>query len=209
MVPLPWSGRKEAHDARQDEHCPGSRVTVFLLQITEQERGMMKRRLTILTLTTLAAVVLIGVVWTAPSPALAQGATQISGVAFFDDPLDPACEDPEGVGANYALVMTGDLEGCLYTFVDPDAASSPSGTYRETGTETFVASDGSGTFETTYRFEAKYEDVANLSGEIFGRCQHPIVEGSGTVDYEGVSGRLDFKDDVETGDFLYRGHLRF
>ena len=43
----------------------------------------MKRRLTILTLTTLAAVALIGVVSTAPSPALAEGATQISGVAFL------------------------------------------------------------------------------------------------------------------------------
>ena len=42
----------------------------------------MKRRLTILTLTALAAVALVGVVWTAPSPALAGGATQISGVAF-------------------------------------------------------------------------------------------------------------------------------
>jgi hypothetical protein len=167
----------------------------------------MKRRLTILTLTTLAAVALIGVVWTAPSPALAEGATQISGVAVLDEADE--C-DSGSVGADYALIMDGDLEGCLYTFVDHETAqSSPSGTYRETGTETFVASDGSGTFETTYRFEAKYEDVANLSGEIFGRCQHPIVEGSGTGDYEGVSGRLDFKDDVETGTFLYRGHLRF
>jgi hypothetical protein len=184
-------------------------VTVFLLQITEQEVRSMKRRLTILTLTTLAAVALIGVVWTAPSPALAVGATQISGDARFAE--EGECVDPDGpgAGADYALVMTGALEGCLYTFVDPDAESSPSGTYRETGTETFVASDGSGTFETTYRFEAKYEDVDTLSGEIFGRCQHPIVEGSGTGIFLGVSGRLDFKDDVETGTFLYRGHLRY
>ena len=204
------SGRKEAHDARQDEHCPGSRVTVFLLQITEQEIGIMKRRLTILTLTTLAAVALIGVVWTAPSPALAEGATQISGDARFAE--EGECVDPDGpgAGADYALVMTGDLTGCLYTDVGP-AESSPSGTYRETGTELFVGSylNRSGTFETTYRFEAKYEDVDTLSGEIFGRCQHPIVEGSGTVIFEGVSGRLDFKDDVETGTFLYRGHLRY
>jgi hypothetical protein len=89
MVPLQGSGRKEAHDARQDEHCPGSRVTVFLLQITEQEIGIMKRRLALLTLTTLAAVALIGVVWTAPSPALAEGATQISGVASFDEAVPP------------------------------------------------------------------------------------------------------------------------
>ena len=166
----------------------------------------MKRRLPILTLTTLVAVALIGVVSTAPSPAFAGGATQIAGVAFFDDRGD--CDDPEGEGANFALIMTGDLEGCLYTDVQT-AESSPSGTYRETGTELFVGSylDGSGTFETTYRFEAKYEDVDTLSGEIFGRCQHPIVEGSGTGIFDGVTGQLFFKDDVEAGNFPYRGHL--
>ena len=166
----------------------------------------MKRRLTILTLTTLAIVAFISVASTAPSPALADGATQISGVGFYDDDVtDVTCDDPEGAGADYALVMTGDLEeGCLYAFVET-AVSSPSGTYRETGTETFVASDGSGTFETTYRFEAKF----GLAGEIFGRCQHPIVEGSGTGIYEGVSGRIDMKDDIEAGNFPYRGHLRW
>src|SRR5215204_3285194 len=165
----------------------------------------MKLRLTIFTLTTLAIVAFIGVAWTALSPVLAGEATQISGVAVLDeaDECDSGSKE-----ADFALVMTGDLEGCLYTFIET-AESSPSGTYRETGTELFVASDGVSTFETTYRFEAKYEDVDNLAGEQFGRCQHPIVEGSGTGIYEGVSGRLDFKDDVETGDFLYRGHLRF
>jgi hypothetical protein len=164
----------------------------------------MQRRLTILTLTALAVVALIGVVWTAPSPALAGGATQISGVGFFDD--DDIC-DSGSMGADFALIMTGDLEGCLYTFVKT-AESSPSGTYRETGTELFVDSEGAGTFETTYRFEAKYEDVDNLSGEIFGRCQHPIVKGSGTGIFQGVTGRIDFKDDVQAGNFPHRGHLR-
>jgi hypothetical protein len=163
----------------------------------------MIRRLTVLVAATLLALII------AAPAALAGGATQISGVGVFDDPpADGDCNDPEGVGDDYALVLTGALEGCLYTFVET-AQSSPSGTYRETGTETFVASDGVSTFTTTYRFEAKYEDVANLSGEIFGRCQHPIVEGSGTGIYEGVSGILLFKDDVETGEFLYRGHLRY
>jgi Protein of unknown function (DUF3224) len=203
------SESKEAYDARQDGRCPGSRVTVFLLQITEQEIRIMKRRFTILTLTTLAAVALIGVVSTAPSPALAEGATQISGIGFF--PVPGECDDPpEGVVSDYAVVMTGDLEGCLYTDVKT-AESSPSGTYRETGTEFFVGSysDGSGTFETTYRFEAKYEDASTQTGEIFGRCQHPIVEGSGTGIFEGVTGRIDMKDDVEAGNFPYRGHLRY
>ena len=163
----------------------------------------MKRRLTLLTLTTLAAVALMGVVSRAPSPALAEGATQISGVAVLDEADE--C-DSGSVGADFALIMDGDLEGCLYTFVETQE-SSPSGTYRETGTELFVASGGAGTFETTYRFEAKYEDVANLTGEQFGRCQHPIVEGSGTGIFEGVTGQLFFKDDVESGTFPYRGHL--
>jgi hypothetical protein len=162
----------------------------------------MKRRFTFLTLTTLAIVAFIGVV--SAAPVLAGGATQISGVGFFDE--GDTC-DSASIGADFALIMTGDLNGCLYTFVQT-SQSSPSGTYRETGTELFVASDGSGTFATTYRFEGKYEDVANLSGEIFGRCQHPIVEGSGTGIYEGVTGRVFFKDDVEAGTFLYRGHLR-
>ncbi len=167
----------------------------------------MERRLTILTLITLAIVAFIGVVSTAPSPAFAGGATQISGIGSYAEEGD--CVDPEGAGAAYALVMSGDLEeGCLYTFVET-AVSSPSGTYRETGTELFVASDGSGTFETTYRFEAKYEDVTDPATEIFGRCQHPIVEGSGTGDFEGVTGRIDMKDDIEAGNFPYRGHLRW
>jgi hypothetical protein len=191
----------------------GDRV---LLQITEKEIGIMKRRLTILTLTTLAAVALIGVVWTAPSPAFAGGATQISGDAFFDDPAVRECAlpPPGGVASDYPpLVMTGGenmphLEGCLYTDI-LTKENSPSGTYRETGTELFVASDGVSTFKTTYRFEAKYEDVDNLAGEIFGRCQHPIIEGSGTGIFEGVSGQLFFKDEVESGTFLYRGHLRY
>jgi hypothetical protein len=153
--------------------------------------------------TALAVVALLSVGLTVPSPALAHGATQISGVGFWD--VDDYC-DSGTVGADFALIMTGDLEGCLYTFVDT-AESSPSGTYLETGTELFVASDGVSTFETTYRFEAKYEDVDNLAGEIFGRCQHPIVVGSGTGIFEGVTGRVDFKDDIEAGDYPYRGHL--
>jgi Protein of unknown function (DUF3224) len=144
--------------------------------------------------------------------ALAGGATQISGVAVYDDPAVGKCPDPPpGVASDYPpLVMTGSLDGCLYTDV-LTTADSPSGTYRETGTEFFVGSYSgrSGTFATTYRFEGKYEDVDNLIGEIFGRCQHPIVEGSGTGVFAGVSGRLDFKDEVETGTFFYRGHLRY
>ena len=156
----------------------------------------------------IALSVILALILAAPA-ALAGGATQISGVAFYADDarVHVTCDDPRGEGADYVpLVMTGDLEeGCLYTFIET-SVSSPSGTYRETGTEIFVSADGSSTFRTTYRFEGKYEDPAT---EIFGRCQHPIVKGSGTGIYEGVSGTLLFKDDIEAGNFPYRGHLRY
>ena len=168
----------------------------------------MKRQITILALTALTVMTLLGVVLTVPSPALAEGATQISGIGF--PAATGECIDSQGAGSDFAIRMTGDLEGCHYVFVET-ATCSPSGTYRETGTELFVGSynGGTGTFETTYRFEAKYEDCPNLIAEILGRCQHPIVSGSGEGVFAGVSGRLDFKDDIEAGNFPYRGHLRF
>jgi hypothetical protein len=149
-----------------------------------------------------AAACIAAILLVTPLSASAQGAARISGVGYFDE-FD-VC-DSGSVGADFALIMTGDLEGCLYVFVET-AEFTPSGTYLETGTERFVGMDG--TFETTYRFEAKYEDPANLIGEIFGRCQHKIVEDSGTGLFQGATGRIDFKDDIEAGNFPYRGSLR-
>ena len=138
-----------------------------------------------------------------------EGATQISGVGFYATAGE--C-DAAGQGAAYAIRMTGDLEGCLYAFID-DFECSPSGTYREEGRELFIGTYNgqSGSFLTTYKFEAKYEDCDGgpLGAEIFGRCQHPIVAGSGTGVFGGVSGQINFKDDIEAGNFPYRAHLRF
>jgi hypothetical protein len=153
----------------------------------------------------MSSIALIGFV----APALAVGATQISGIGYFAESGD--CTDPEGEGSDFAIDMTGDLDGCHYVFV-ATSECSPSGTYRETGTEIYVSGGSdevAGTFSTTYRFTAKFEDCPTLVGEIFGRCQHPIVAGSGTEEYEGVTGRLDFKDDIAAGNFPYRGHLRW
>jgi len=139
------------------------------------------------------------------------GATQVSGVGFPD--ATDACNSA-GQGATFAITLTGDLEGCHYFFID-EFECSPSGTYREKGRELFVGTykGQSGTFRTTYKFEGKYEGCAEngaaLGAEIFGRCQHPIVEGSGTGVFEGVTGRLDFKDDIAAGNYPYRGHFRF
>lgn len=135
-------------------------------------------------------------------------ATQISGIGYYAGSGE--CNDPEGEGSDFGLIMTGDLEGCHYVFVQT-ARCSAGGAYNETGTETFVGlyNGAPGTFETTYRFTAKYTDCANLVGEIVGRCQHPITAGSGEGVFEGVTGRLDFKDDIEAGNFPYRGHFRW
>ena len=138
---------------------------------------------------------------------------QISGIGYFD-PLyecDADITGPEGQDPDFALIMTGDLEGCLYTFVDPDTKETPGGVYIERGSELFVGSSkggADGTFSTTYLYTAKFDE----NGQQFGRCQHPIVAGSGTGAFEGVRGRLDFKDNVVDGaavDYPYTGHLNY
>jgi hypothetical protein len=137
-----------------------------------------------------------------------RGATQISGIGYFD--LNGGCKDPEGQGSSYNLTMTGDLEGCHYVFIESSSCSA-GGAYAERGTETFVGAYGgtTGTFRTTYLFTATYEDCPTLTGEVVGRCQHPIVAGSGEGVFQGVTGRLDFQDDIEAGNFPYRGHFRW
>jgi hypothetical protein len=134
------------------------------------------------------------------------GAVQIGGTATLSTDQE-TCD--RGVEEIYPpLVITGDLNGCWY--LDSFTGQShPSGTYQETGAETFIGclADGTtcGSFSTTYQFHAKY---APDGSEIFGRCQHPIVSGSGTEGFKGVSGRVDFKDDVDAAVFTYRGHLK-
>ena len=137
------------------------------------------------------------------------GATQISGMGTYAE----TGECTGGEGSSFALKLTGEFNGCLYVFVD-EYECSPSGTYREEGREYFVGTYNgqSGTFWTTYKFEAKYEGCDNgapVGAEIFGRCQHPIVAGSGTGIFNGVTGQLNFKDNIEAGNFPYRGHLQF
>ena len=82
--------------------------------------------------------------------------------------------------------------------------------YLETGEEVFVGSlngGPEGTFDTTYHFPSKwYPDVTG--SEVHGRCLHPIVAGSGDGGFEGATGQVDFKDQVDTGEAIYRGHIK-
>ena len=144
-------------------------------------------------------------------PANAAGTTQISGSGFYETMGE--CGTPPAGFADYpGLVVEGDLEGCIYTDVlTAKNLGAPSGIYLETGREMFVGSMSGGlvvgTFETTYKFESKWSPDVLTGAEVKGRCQHPIVAGSGTGGFAGATGRLDFKDEVATGLYYYRGHI--
>ena len=158
----------------------------------------MKRRLTILALTALAVVALITVVLTVTSPAQAGGPNKIAGVG--DDKDVGNCTD---LDSDLLLRMTGDLDGCLYTFIE-SSECSPSGEYRETGTEVFIGNYNGqpGRFGTTYVFKARFTECDVNTGtpggdEIVGGCIHPIVAGSGEGVFEGVTGGFQIQDIIE------------
>jgi hypothetical protein len=117
--------------------------------------------------------------------------------------------------------MAGGLIGCWYTdtFILHPAQpnGTPSGVIQATGTEHFIgcldgdgddtctASDPAGTLAFTYQLSAKYD--LTTDAEIHGRCQHPIVPGSGTGGFLGARGVITFNDDVTNGTFPYRAQI--
>ena len=145
------------------------------------------------------------------APVNAAGTTQISGSGAYDITGSECGTPPAGFADFTPLVLAGDLEGCLYTdIVTSTDQGTPSGIYIETGRELVVGSLNGGpvgTFETTYRFESRWDPEVSTGVEVKGRCQHPMVAGSGTGGFRGATGRLDFKDEVATGRFFYRGHI--
>lgn len=132
--------------------------------------------------------------------------TQIDGVAKPDN--ENVCTEIDSL---FRFTMAGSLQGCWYTTSFKVVQTTPSGGYRERGEERFIGClvDGTnrtcGSFDTSYQFEGKYQTVAPFA-EIHGRCQHPIVGGTGG--FAGITGRVDFKDDVVNNCFYYRGHIR-
>jgi hypothetical protein len=158
-------------------------------------------------------VMLVGGLLVALSAPANAATNQISGVAVLD--TTGACPDPPAGYedfTDFTQVMTGSLDGCWYTHIETRKDNgAPSGVYIESGEEIFVGSlngGPEGTFTTTYKFESKWEPDVSTGSEVHGRCQHPIVAGSGTGGFEGATGRADFKDEVTTGQFFYRGHIK-
>ena len=153
--------------------------------------------------------VLVGGLLVALSTPANAATNQISGVAVFDTTGE--CSPPPTGYEDFTQVMTGSLAGCWYTNIETQKDNgAPSGVYIESGKEIFVGSlngGPEGTFATTYKFESKWDPDVTTGSEVHGRCQHPIVAGSGTGGFEGATGRVDFKDQVTTGEFFYRGHI--
>jgi hypothetical protein len=110
--------------------------------------------------------------------------------------------------------MAGSLIGCWYTDTFNPIYSTPDAIVA-TGSEHFVGcldlnrngrcahSDPAGSLALTYVFEAKYDPVTQQ--EIVGGCQHRIVSGTG--DFAGATGRINFTDNVTNGTSSYRGYI--
>ena len=164
-----------------------------------------RRRTRIGSLTFVVAL-LVSLLLALPAPAHAAN-HQLTGTALLQPEQGTPCPKLSAYDSYPPIVMSGSLDGCWYTHIET-ARTTPGGVYLESGTELFVGRlDGgpAGTFTTTYKFEAKL----NAAGaEVRGRCQHPIVSGSGTGGFAGATGRVDFKDII--GDpitYVYRGHI--
>ncbi len=154
--------------------------------------------------------------------AAGDGSRVISGNSVFSD-----C----GVdGSDVALLLTGDLEGCLSIFVQGYSCRELNGFahYKERGREAFTGTwrGGKGRFTTKYTIDAAYAsgfcESFDFSLELSGSCRHHIQGRSGVfADSEGVFTMFDVITNV-TGDpvtgvfaagsggnnFLYSGRIR-
>lgn len=146
----------------------------------------------------------------------------VSGNSTFSD-----CGGPN---ADFAMLLTGDLEGCLSVFVKryKCMALNDHDLYWESGREVFQGdmNGESGKFTTRYTFHAAYApgfcESFDFSLEVGGGCVHEVWGDSGVFrKYEGVITFIDVIAGV-TGDpvsgtymqglgannFLYSGHLQ-
>jgi hypothetical protein len=171
---------------------------------------------------TLAAAAISTVIMASGNTALAvDGSRRISGNSTFSD-----C----GVdGSDVALLLTGDLEGCLSVFVRGYSCKELNGFahYKERGREAFTGTwrGGKGRFTTNYTIDAAYAqgfcESFDFSLELSGSCTHHITGRSGVfADTEGVFTMFDVITNV-TGDpvtgafaagsggnnFLYSGRI--
>ena len=157
----------------------------------------------------IALVTPIAVALLVAAPANAAGAGQVAG---NQTPVATCDGDSSALGT---YVMDGSLIGCWFADSFDIVREHASGTVQVMGTEHFdgcldLGGDGScsgdpeGTLSFSFQFSGKFDLVT--FAEIRGRCQHPILSGSGG--FASASGVITFKDDVTTGIAPYRGNIR-
>jgi hypothetical protein len=131
-------------------------------------------------------------------------------------PGDPcrAVDPLTGLAPALSNTMTGSLIGCWYTDTFNLVQSKPDGEILAIGSEHFLGCldadhnggcsrrDPRGTLAFIYAFEGKFDSAGK---EIRGQCQHPIVSGTG--DFKGARGRIDFTDNVAIGNSAYQGKI--
>ncbi len=161
---------------------------------------------------TVAIALATALTWVVAAPASATD-TQVSGVQL-PGATGTACED-----ASASFTMTGGLVGCWYEdteTVTKEKTQAGTVLIHLSGTEHFsgcldvdgdgqcAAGDPHGTLSFAFTFTGQFDAITE--SEIRGRCHHPIV--SGTEDFAGATGVLNFKDDVANGTSPYKGHVK-
>lgn len=134
------------------------------------------------------------------------GHTQISGDSVLSD-----CGD-------FALEMTGDLNGCLEIFPERFTCEELNGfaVYREWGEELFRDNDGVSSFSTKYDLEGLYAqgfcDSFDFSTQLAGGCSHKVFSGEGK--FLGSNGLITFYDIIPVpgasgaSNFVYHGDVK-
>lgn len=111
-------------------------------------------------------------------------------------------------GSDYAILLSGDLEGCLSTFVQRFSCKELAAydLYLEKGREVFIGTlhGKQGTFTTDYTFDGAYAkgfcQSFDTSLEVGGGCIHTIQRGRGA--FKKAEGVITFIDVIAgvTGD---------
>ncbi len=130
---------------------------------------------------------------------------EVSGVGIPGGPEDYGCDE---LPAHYVILMTGDIEGCIYGITLSDQYEEESGEYQSRDHETFIGTlDGlSGSWEMDEAYWAVFD--TETGDQLSGRCEHPIIEGSGTGDFATADGELRFVDNVENHTAVYFGVVK-
>jgi hypothetical protein len=134
-------------------------------------------------------------------------------------------------GSDYALSLSGDLEGCWSGFIQGYKCKELADydLWLEKGREVFVGEfrGKQGRFRTTYTFEGAYAkgvcESLDFTLEVGGGCRHKVIGGSGVfADAKGLIKYIDViagvTGDPTTGEFqagtgannyLYHGRIDF